>query len=108
MTDTQNRSQESEGRGPSTTRHVIKWIFILIVIAIVLGVLIQLLWNWLMPPIFGLPRINGVQGVGLLVLVRMFFGRMGKRREHAGYLTGKYGFLNFFGGKRNDRETSAT
>jgi hypothetical protein len=65
---------------------------ILFILAIVLGFIVQLLWNWLMPEIFGLKRITMLQGIGLLVLARLLFGRMGQRRDHAGYLTGKYGF----------------
>ena len=33
-----------------------------------------LLWNWLVPPIFGLPEIGFHQCFGLLVLVGIFLG----------------------------------
>jgi len=39
------------------------------------------LWNALMPAIFGLPTIGFWQGLGLLVLSRLFFGRFGGRRR---------------------------
>ena len=35
----------------------------------------SLLWNWLMPEIFGLPTINSLQASGLLLLSLLFFGR---------------------------------
>ena len=90
--------------GTRTGRHIIKWTVILFVLAIVLGVVVQQLWNWLMPAIFGLGRITILQGIGLLVLMRLLFGRMGQRRDHAGYLTGKYGFRSIFGGECKKRD----
>jgi hypothetical protein len=80
-----------------TISHILKWIGIILVLALVLGMTVQQLWNWLMPEIFGLREITVPQGIGLLVLMRLLFGRMGQRRDHAGYLTGKYGFRSFFG-----------
>lgn len=41
------------------------------------GWLIQLLWNWLMPAIFGLGEINFWQGIGLFALARFLFGGFG-------------------------------
>ena len=81
-----------------TVRHILTWTAILIVLAVILGAVVQQLWNWLIPGIFGLGRITITQGIGLLVLTRLLFGRMGQRRDHAGYLTGKYGFRSIFGG----------
>lgn len=37
-----------------------------------------LLWNWLMPTIFGLPQVNYYQALGLLVLSKIIFSGMGK------------------------------
>ncbi|MDR1763671.1 MAG: hypothetical protein LBR64_06945 [Dysgonamonadaceae bacterium] len=37
----------------------------------------MLLWNWLLPDIFGLTKINFWQTLGLLALARLFFGGMG-------------------------------
>ena len=40
---------------------------------VVAGIPFYLLWNWLIPPIFGLPKITLVQGFGLwmfLLLIR--------------------------------------
>lgn len=49
-----------------------------IVIAFVLGFLfgyfVMLLWNWLMPALFGLPTVTFWQAVGLVVLGKLIFG----------------------------------
>jgi hypothetical protein len=97
-----------ETRGMRTSRHVIWWTGIVLALVLVLGTVVQLLWNWLMPEIFKLGRITVLQGIGLLVMTRLLFGRMGQRRDHAGYLTGKYGFRSLFGGGRDkgDRRPS--
>jgi hypothetical protein len=46
-------------------------------VCVVFGVAIMLLWNWLLPPLFGLSTINYLQAVGLLVLARILFGGIG-------------------------------
>lgn len=38
------------------------------------GFVVQQLWNWLMPAIFGLRAITFWQGLGLLALCRILFG----------------------------------
>ena len=45
--------------------------------ALVLGVVVQWLWNWLMPDIFGLKQISYWQAFGLLLLGRLLFGGLG-------------------------------
>jgi len=50
----------------------------LIVVALILTLcswLTQLLWNWLMPVIFGLVEITFWQALGLIVLIRVLFSR---------------------------------
>jgi len=56
-------------------KHFIKACFILLGgVALFVGVVIfagwvtALVWNWLMPVIFGLPKITFVQGIGLQIL----------------------------------------
>jgi len=44
-------------------------------IGLALGIAVMLLWNWLMPPIFGLPQIGYWQAVGLFVLCHLLLGR---------------------------------
>jgi hypothetical protein len=41
------------------------------------GQLVQHLWNWLLPPLFGWPRITFWQAFGLLALCRILFGGSG-------------------------------
>ena len=43
----------------------------------VFGGIVMLLWNWLLPPLFGWPRITLLQAFGLLVLCRLLFGGFG-------------------------------
>jgi hypothetical protein len=41
------------------------------------GGVVMLLWNWLVPPIFGWAEITFWQAVGLLALCRILFGGIG-------------------------------
>jgi hypothetical protein len=43
------------------------------------GWIVQWLWNWLLPTLFGFPHIAFWQAVGLLALCRILFGRFGGR-----------------------------
>ena len=45
-----------------------------IVCVALVGLVVKLLWNGLMPEIFGLPSIGYWQAVGLFVLSRVLFG----------------------------------
>lgn len=51
--------------------------------ALVLGLVVQWLWNWLMPDIFGLKAITYWQAFGLLFLSKLLFG--GLRHDHRPY-----------------------
>ena len=42
------------------------------------GMVVQLLWNWLMPSIFDVRQITWWQAVGLLALTRILFGGFGR------------------------------
>ena len=63
-------------------------------LALLFGYVVMLLWNWLMPAIFGLGIISFWQAVGIIILAKLLFGgfsgggskrsskkRMGKRFE---------------------------
>ncbi|MDR1201429.1 MAG: hypothetical protein LBL58_07365 [Tannerellaceae bacterium] len=41
------------------------------------GAIVMLLWNWLMPTLFGLIAINFWQATGLFVLARILIGNIG-------------------------------
>jgi hypothetical protein len=43
------------------------------------GVIVLQLWNWLLPPLFALPRITFWQALGMLALCRILFGGFGMR-----------------------------
>jgi hypothetical protein len=60
-------------------RRIAKGIFFGIIFISVISVLVFLLWNWLMPSIFGLPAINMFQAFGLLLLSKILFFGFHKR-----------------------------
>ncbi len=43
------------------------------------GEVVKLLWNWLLPPLFGWRTIDFWQGLALLALCRILFGGLGWR-----------------------------
>ena len=43
------------------------------------GGIVMLLWNWLLPPLFGWRQITFWQALGILVLCRILFGGVGRR-----------------------------
>jgi hypothetical protein len=56
-----------------------------LLVTIVGGTAVRLLWNWLLPPLFGWPQIGFWQALGLLALCRILFGglgRPGRGRSH--------------------------
>jgi hypothetical protein len=44
------------------------------------GEIVQHLWNWLLPPLFGWHQLTFWQALGLLALCRILFGGHGWRR----------------------------
>lgn len=70
-------------------KHLIFVPLCLIVFATVFGWIVMLLWNWLMPQIFGLPVISFWQAVGLLVLCKILFGNVGGHHGHHGMCHGE-------------------
>ena len=72
-----------------------KWFFLLAPIALVLfifigGQVVMLLWNWLLPPLFGWHSITFWQALGLLVLCRILFGRLGGHGPGRGWGRGRW------------------
>jgi hypothetical protein len=63
---------------------VLKIVAIVAVALVVFGFVTMYLWNWLMPPIFGLHAITFVQALGLLVLSKILFGGFGRGRGCGG------------------------
>jgi len=61
-----------------------RWVFLvpLAILGILLfvaigGEVVQQLWNWLLPPIFGWRPITFWQAIGILALCRILFGGLG-------------------------------
>lgn len=51
---------------------------LVLIFSIIFGLLIMLLWNWLMPELFGLQKIDYWQAVGVFVLSKLLFGVNGQ------------------------------
>ncbi|HPG40107.1 MAG TPA: hypothetical protein PLP19_10085 [bacterium] len=51
-------------------------------LALLFGIFVKLLWNWLMPTIFGLATITFWQAWGLLVLSHILFKSFPHARPH--------------------------
>jgi hypothetical protein len=49
----------------------------MLVFAFIGGELVQQLWNWLLPSLFGWPHLRLEQALGLLALCRILFGGTG-------------------------------
>ncbi len=48
------------------------------------GFIVQALWNWLLPPLFGWREVTFWQALGLLALCRILFGGLGVHgRSHS-------------------------
>jgi hypothetical protein len=65
-----------------------KWYFIapagLLAICLFIGIggeVVRLLWNWIMPELFGLHEITFWQAIGVLALSRILFGTWGRNRS---------------------------
>ena len=63
-----------------------KWFFIvpaalaaMVIFALVGGEIVKLLWNWLLPPLFGWHELTFWQALALLALCRILFGGFGRR-----------------------------
>jgi hypothetical protein len=62
-----------------------KWIFFaplailgMLLFAFIGGEVVKLLWNWLLPPLFGWREVTFWQGLGMLALCRILFGGFGR------------------------------
>jgi hypothetical protein len=69
---------------------------IMLIMCAVFGVAVMLLWNVLMPEIFGLGQINYLQAAGLLILARLLFGGIGGWQGHAAFQGARAGNERLF------------
>ena len=53
-----------------------------VLFALVFGFLVKILWNALMPELFGLTRITYWQAFGLLILTKLLFGSFGHHHSY--------------------------
>lgn len=66
--------------GSSVTRRVrgvtrlFAFLVMAVVLALVFGYLVMLLWNWLMPAVFGAREVTYWQAAGLILLARLLVG----------------------------------
>lgn len=70
-------------------RKIPKWLFVAAPLGFAIfiaigGELVRLLWNWLLPGLFGWREITFWQALGLLALCRILFGGMGMVRGTTG------------------------
>lgn len=64
-------------RAKRIARMILIGILAITVFIFVGGTVVRLLWNWLLPPLFGWHLITFWQAVALLALCRLLFGRFG-------------------------------
>ena len=57
------------------------FIGLLFVWALLVTIPVQLLWNWLVPEIFGLPKLGFFQTMGLILLVNFLLNRSGSKSK---------------------------
>jgi hypothetical protein len=55
---------------------------IAVLFALVFGLAVQYLWNWLMPDLFGFKAITYWQAFALVILAKIFFGSFAKHHGH--------------------------
>lgn len=80
---------------------VSKVIMILAFIAL-FGLVIMLLWNWLMPEIFGVKAVSYAQALGLFILSKIFFSGFAGHGHG-----GKYGHARWHKRRQADLEEPA-
>ncbi|MDR2292913.1 MAG: hypothetical protein LBE11_05500 [Prevotellaceae bacterium] len=57
-------------------KRILRHILLGLAVVVAFGIIMMLLWNWLMPSIFNLNGINFWQALGLLAFARILFGGM--------------------------------
>jgi len=60
--------------------HVLVGIAFAVVFALAFSIIVQFVWNRLMPAIFGLGEITYWQAFGIIILAKLLFGGFGSRR----------------------------
>jgi hypothetical protein len=55
-----------------------------VLFALLFGIVVKALWNWLMPGLFGLKAITYWQALGIVLLAKILFGGPGRSRRDYG------------------------
>ena len=89
MEDKQMKNKMHWGRSRWHTASPLQrigWIFGGIVLAVFLafifGYFVMILWNWIMPQLFGFPEIDYWLAFGIIILSRLIFGGFGHGHNH--------------------------
>jgi hypothetical protein len=61
---------------------VIVGLAVAVLFAFVFGLIVQYLWNYIMPDLFGLKTITYWQAFALIILAKIFFGAFGPHSGH--------------------------
>ena len=69
-------------RALKITGMVLVGITVAVVFALVFGLAVQYLWNYIMPDLFGLKAITYLQAFALVILAKIFFGSFGPHGGH--------------------------
>ena len=84
MTNRQMHEARMENYVKHKVKKIVKIIFMVIfgaiaiaALALLFGYVVMLLWNWLIPAIFGLGVITFWQAVGIVILAKLLFGGFG-------------------------------
>ena len=66
-----------KSKGKLIVIHVLAGIGMAVIFGLIFGYFVMILWNLLMPDIFGLKEINFWQGAGLVIFSRLLLGTRG-------------------------------
>lgn len=72
--DGMEKTQNKLPKGARIALMVCGGIGLAVLFAFVFGIFVRLLWNWLMPGLFGLATITYWQACGIVLLARLIFG----------------------------------
>jgi len=86
--DLDNNQEKKCGCHHNKFLRIVGWTFAGVVFAavfaLVFGILVKLLWNELMPGIFGVGTITNWQAFGIVILAKLLFGNFGTCGTHHG------------------------
>ncbi|HNW27533.1 MAG TPA: hypothetical protein PKN50_03560 [Spirochaetota bacterium] len=82
-----NNSERKSRRGKRILRiigMVLAGVAFAILFALVFGLIVQYLWNWVMPDLFGLKAVTYWQAFALVILAKIFFGSFSRHHGRSG------------------------